>query len=126
MTSIEILGATTGAMVMIALGIGSQAGAQHDASRVQASGDPNQTFVSLCVPCHGPQGKGDGPAAVAFNPRPADFTKAELWVERTDEELVTSITKGVNAMPPFGPQLSQEEIRGLVAYIKSLRVPSTP
>lgn len=91
------------------------------ASWVQAEDDARGTFTSLCVPCHGEKGKGDGPASVAFNPKPADFTNAKLWVGRTDDELVTSITNGVRLMPPFGTQLSQDQIRGLVAYIKTLR-----
>lgn len=33
-----------------------------------------QTFDNVCAACHGPQGKGDGVAAAALNPKPANFT----------------------------------------------------
>jgi len=80
-----------------------------------------ENFTKLCVPCHGTKGKGDGPAAVAFNPHPADFTKAEFWKEHTsDEDLAKHITEGLRLMPAFGEQLSSDEIGALVKYIRLL------
>lgn len=32
-------------------------------------------YMTLCVDCHGPQGKGDGPLAGGLEPRPADITR---------------------------------------------------
>ncbi|MBS1149150.1 MAG: cytochrome c, class, partial [Myxococcaceae bacterium] len=32
------------------------------------------SFDINCAPCHGPKGAGDGPAAVALNPKPRNFT----------------------------------------------------
>ena len=37
--------------------------------------DGQQMFTSYCAPCHGRAGKGDGPAAPALNPKPADLTQ---------------------------------------------------
>src|SRR5439155_19153349 len=34
-----------------------------------------------CVSCHGPSGKGDGPAAAALTPKPADWTSAKVQKE---------------------------------------------
>ncbi|MEO8603407.1 MAG: c-type cytochrome [bacterium] len=31
-------------------------------------------FKSRCTMCHGPGGKGDGPAGAALNPKPRDMT----------------------------------------------------
>ena len=39
-----------------------------------------------CVSFHGAKGKGDGPAAVALNPKPADWTSAKVRDE-SDGEL---------------------------------------
>jgi mono/diheme cytochrome c family protein len=36
-------------------------------------------FKTYCSTCHGDSGKGDGIAAAALNPKPRDFTSAELW-----------------------------------------------
>jgi mono/diheme cytochrome c family protein len=80
-----------------------------------------ENFTKLCVPCHGKEGKGDGPAAVAFNPRPADFTTAEFWKDHpSDEDMKKHITEGLRLMPAFGEQLSVEEIGALVKYIHLL------
>src|SRR5665213_2833118 len=32
------------------------------------------TYHTTCAPCHGESGKGDGPAAVALNPKPQDHS----------------------------------------------------
>jgi mono/diheme cytochrome c family protein len=32
-------------------------------------------FAENCVQCHGPSGKGDGPWASSYSPRPADLTR---------------------------------------------------
>lgn len=83
--------------------------------------EPKENFTKLCAPCHGTGGKGDGPAAVAFNPRPGDFTSDEFWKERTDdEELANNIKNGVRLMPAFGTQLSAAEVEALVKYIRAL------
>ena len=39
------------------------------------------------VSCHGKAGKGDGPAAVALNPKPADWTAKKIQYE-SDGELL--------------------------------------
>ena len=98
----------------------SSGAVRFSATTVQLSPDVKETFTSLCAPCHGTGGKGDGPAAVAFDPKPADFTKAELWKDRTDDDLFASITNGVRMMPPFSAQLQPDQIRALVSYVRSL------
>ena len=51
-----------------------------------------------CVSCHGPLGKGNGPAAVALNPKPADWTSKRVQDE-PDGEIFWKITTGRGAMP---------------------------
>lgn len=38
------------------------------------AGDGKGMFVNYCAPCHGADGKGQGPAAAALKKRPADLT----------------------------------------------------
>lgn len=38
-----------------------------------------QLFATACASCHGTQGKGDGPAGVALNPKPRNFHVLEGW-----------------------------------------------
>jgi mono/diheme cytochrome c family protein len=71
-----------------------------------------------CVTCHGSGGKGDGPAAVALNPKPADWTSKRVQ-DDTDGELFWKITTGRGAMPPWG-QLPESDRWALVQYIRSL------
>jgi mono/diheme cytochrome c family protein len=92
----------------------------HPAVLAQTGGDAEKTFKSLCAACHGNTGKGDGPAAVAFNPKPADFTNPELWAGRTDADIGKWITEGVRMMPAFGQQLKPDQIKDLVSYVRSL------
>ena len=83
--------------------------------------DGKTIFSSQCVACHGKAGKGDGPAAVAFNPKPADFTRPDFARDTTDARLQEIIAKGKGNMPAFGATLRPEEIEAVVTYIRSLR-----
>lgn len=82
--------------------------------------DPAEIFKRQCVACHGKKGEGDGPAAAAMNPRPADLTDPERIGDRTDDELVDVLTNGKGAMPSFGSLLDSEEIKAMVGYIREL------
>src|SRR6266403_1479184 len=53
-----------------------------------------------CVSCHGARGKGDGAAAVALNPKPADWTSAVVQSE-SDGEIFWKISTGRGAMPSW-------------------------
>lgn len=81
---------------------------------------PQQIFKTVCSTCHGPQGKGNGPAGAAFNPHPANFTDPAFWKTHTDSQMVHSITNGKGMMPPFGGTYDQETIKALVSYLHVL------
>lgn len=42
-----------------------------------------ELFASTCAACHGPLGRGDGPAGASLNPPPRDFTRAAGWKNGT-------------------------------------------
>lgn len=71
-----------------------------------------------CVSCHGVRGKGDGAAAVALNPKPADWTSAKIQAE-TDGEIFWKISTGRGAMPAWN-FLPEKDRWALVRYIRSL------
>jgi mono/diheme cytochrome c family protein len=77
-------------------------------------------YATLCASCHGSEGKGDGMAAAAFDPKPTDFTDSEFQAGRTDDDLAKAIAEGSGMMAGFGQQLSAEEIQSLVEYIREL------
>jgi mono/diheme cytochrome c family protein len=71
-----------------------------------------------CVTCHGAKGKGDGAAAVALNPKPADWTSKAVQ-DDTDGELFWKITTGRGAMPAWR-HLPEKDRWALVRYVRSL------
>ena len=71
-----------------------------------------------CVSCHGARGKGDGAAAVALNPKPADWTSAKVQSE-SDGEIFWKISTGRGAMPAWN-FLPERDRWALVRYIRSL------
>lgn len=73
-----------------------------------------------CSSCHGPKGKGDGPAAAALPPpKPADWTSSKAKAE-TDGELFWKISNGRGAMPPW-KHLPEKDRWDLVNYIRTLQ-----
>src|SRR5438309_8200538 len=62
-----------------------------------------QLYVAACLPCHGPGGKGDGPAAATLERngvrvRPGDLSDPKCW-EETDGALFWKLTEGKTPMP---------------------------
>jgi len=96
---------------------------------VLGQGNPakgKELYTKHCGGCHGPGGKGDGPAAAAINPKPTDFTNKAYMAGLKDQYLFDLIQKGGAAVgkspliPPFGSKLKEGEIRDVIAYVKSL------
>ncbi len=71
-----------------------------------------------CFTCHGASGKGDGPAAAALNPKPADWTSPKVQKE-SDGELFWKISNGRGPMPPW-KHLSEKDRWDLIAHVRSL------
>jgi len=69
-----------------------------------------------CMSCHG--AKGDGAAAVALNPKPADWTSQKVQAE-SDGEIFWKISNGRGNMPPW-KHLAENDRWALVRYIRSL------
>jgi len=72
-----------------------------------------------CVSCHGKGGKGDGAAAMALNPKPADWTSKKIQDE-SDGEIFWKITNGRGAMPAWR-HLPDNDRWALVQYIRTLK-----
>lgn len=52
-------------------------------------------YAQLCVSCHGTEGRGDGPAAAALDPRPVNFHDAARQNRRSIHALYSTTTLGV-------------------------------
>ena len=85
----------------------------------KASDLGKKSVETNCVSCHGPQGKGDGPAAAALNPKPANWQSDKIKKE-ADGELFWKITNGRGPMPPW-KHLPEKERWQIVNYIRQLQ-----
>lgn len=88
-----------------------------------------QLFKVNCLPCHGPEGRGNGLVAQYFEraqlPKPADFASARLRA-LTDGQLFFVITNGFGNMPAFGHLLTVEERWYLVVFIRGVQAKNPP
>lgn len=80
-----------------------------------------EIFLKNCTLCHGSSGKGDGPAAKALNPKPANFTKGIFKYGSANTDISNFIKKGKGAMPPWGGVISDQDINKVISYIRSLK-----
>jgi mono/diheme cytochrome c family protein len=82
-------------------------------------------YTSLCSSCHGVDGKADGAAAAAMNPKPRNFADKAWQAKVTDEQIAGVIKNGgasaglSGTMPPWGGVLTAEEVTGLVGKIRT-------
>jgi mono/diheme cytochrome c family protein len=86
-------------------------------SSVQAQDKSATTFKQKCATCHGPDGKADTPAGKSMKVR--SFSDPETK-KMSDDELAAVIEKGKNKMPAYGKSMNADDIKALVAYIRSL------
>lgn len=77
-------------------------------------------YTQMCVICHGKGGKGDGPAGIALNPRPADHTSARVQ-DQSDGALFWKMTNGNPPMAAYKDVLTEEQRWDLVNYIRTLK-----
>ena len=81
-------------------------------------------FQNYCVLCHGTEGKGDGRAAKLHTPRPFNLTQSMA----PRDYIAQVVRKGGEAMgrgkgmPPWGDQLTDEQINDTLNYLMTIRV----
>jgi mono/diheme cytochrome c family protein len=85
-------------------------------------------YNAACVPCHGEQGKGNGPLAVNFSTKPTNMSYG-VYHNRstyagkypTEYDLYHTLTSGIHftEMPTFR-LMTMEDRMAVVRYIKSL------
>lgn len=118
----------------------------HATGTPQGSPEIREIFKDACVTCHGEGGRGNGPRAISQQPPPprfvsegqpppADYTNRLLMGRFSDEFLFALISKGrigateelgFDTMQPFGHVLSDEEIWGVVRYIRQTFIDGKP
>ena len=86
--------------------------------------DAKTNWENNCAQCHGATGKGDTKMGKMLNAM--DLTDPKKQSSFSDAQAVTAIKDGIKqngktTMKAFGGKLSDQEIKALVAYVRSLK-----
>ncbi|MGZ3486873.1 MAG: c-type cytochrome [Isosphaeraceae bacterium] len=88
------------------------------AEKIRAAG---ATFNTLCIACHGADGRGT--AVRAAMPLLPNFTSHDWHTTKSNSQLATSIMEGKGLMPPWNTQLTADRARDLALYVRSFGAP---
>jgi mono/diheme cytochrome c family protein len=86
--------------------------------------DAKANWDNNCAQCHGKSGTADTKMGKALNAK--DLTDPKVQAAFSDAKATQSITDGVKeggktTMKAFGGKLTPEEIKALVAYVRTLK-----
>jgi cytochrome c6 len=85
------------------------------ADNSQDSATSSSTFKTKCAMCHGPDGGG---SQVGKTMNVPDLRSPAVQ-KQSDAQLAQLISDGKGGMPAFKSSLSEDQIHGLVTYIRS-------
>jgi mono/diheme cytochrome c family protein len=90
-------------------------------SSFQSIESGRRIYVTHCVRCHGPRGKGDGGGAGGGG-QPADLTD-EVWEHGdSDGEIFAVVRDGTSVdMEGYGERVSETDLWNVVNYLRELR-----
>ena len=86
-------------------------------------------YALLCATCHGEDGCTPGPGAAGLDPQPAKHCDGNYMNALSDDHIFKVIKEGGASvgksplMAPWGGTLSDDDIRDVMAYIRSLANP---
>lgn len=90
-------------------------------SNVQAG---RQSYERYCASCHGPSGRGDGPAGENLSPRPTNIAAFSKMPMASDAYLYWTIAEGGapvgSAMPPFKDALDETRIWQVILSLRQM------
>jgi len=86
--------------------------------------DAKANWDANCAQCHGKSGNADTKMGKTLNAK--DLTDPKVQAEFSDAKATESIKNGVKdngktTMKAFGDKLSADEIKALVAYVRTLK-----
>jgi mono/diheme cytochrome c family protein len=89
-----------------------------------SAADPKTNWANNCAQCHGATGKADTKMGKMLNA--ADLTDPKKQASFTDAQATAAIKDGVKqggktTMKAFAGKLTDDEIKALVAYVRSLK-----
>ena len=84
----------------------------------QAQTGGEALYKAKCAGCHGADGKGQTTVGKANNVR--DLSSADVQAQ-SDDAVAGIISNGKGKMPAYGKSLKPDQIKDLVAYIRTLK-----
>ncbi len=85
-----------------------------------------EIWTANCAECHGATGRGDGPEAANINRPIGDLTDQAELVTLSDSALYNLVTEGTGeSMPAFADDLSEEQRRAVVSYLRTFSLANT-
>jgi mono/diheme cytochrome c family protein len=82
----------------------------------------NIAFKNYCILCHGVKADGTGRAAKLYTPKPANLVlsdKNDAYKEMIIRQGGAAIGRS-EFMPPWGKELTDEQIKDVVTYLRSI------
>ena len=83
------------------------------------AGDAAETWNTSCAGCHGKDGSGN--TIMGKKAGVADYRDPKVQAKFTDAEATKIITDGKDKMKPFKDKLTADQIKELVAYVRSFK-----
>lgn len=80
-------------------------------------------YAANCASCHGDKGMGDGPAAVALNPKPRNFTKEQFQNGSDPLGIFKTLNNGLNQGMPSFDSLPEKDRWALVHFVREGLMP---
>jgi len=91
---------------------------------IAKAADAAELWTKNCVSCHAADGSGSTTMGKKYGVK--DYRDAKVQADITDEKATQAITDGITEdgktkMKPFKEKLTPEEIKSLVAYVRTLK-----
>jgi mono/diheme cytochrome c family protein len=75
-------------------------------------------YKAKCALCHGANGSGDTPSGKSMKVRDL---RSDAVQKQTDIELTKTIAGGKGKMPAYGKQLSTDDVKAIIGFIRTLK-----
>jgi len=108
--TVRLVVLTVGLFSLVALGV-------FRSTSARAAENGHDLFKAKCSMCHGEDGSGNTPIGQSMKAR--DLASPEVQAQ-SDQQLSDIIRNGKGKMPAVGKDLSDEQVRELVAFLRKL------
>ena len=83
------------------------------------SGAGRKVYLTYCANCHGPDGTGS--MMRKMMPKIGDLTSAAIQDKVSDSDIKMLVLNGRGKMPGFGGSINDDQMKALIAYVRTLK-----